>query len=565
MRSSEASVVERTGMSEPDWDAGLAELLSSPPPEDFDWAGDPWDDVDDTARAEARIPTVDELARAAPGAGLAWLLEEAGAAGHDRFPDDALPVLVAAAARQATWASSVELGATAALTERARGWRGIDPGERPADRPAEQPADARVANVAPAGDADLDPPLVNLLTAREVSAWELSAALNVSLAAAELRVDLAEDLRRLPRTRIALSSGALDLTKARAIVAAVETLGDAAAQAVEARVIGRAPQQTAPNLRACLRRAVIAVDPAAAARRAEQVANDRSVGKQVLEDGGAEIVWRGPGEEIEGFWLWLTGCANAVKAGDVRAAAEARAAGVPEDQWPVVRNLDQCRSDVLADLGRNGLATGLTHTGADLPRRHGRRPQIQVVVAASTLLGLDDEPAELIGAGAPTPITAEVARRIAAQGTWRRVLVEPRTGRLDEVSADTYEPPQDMVDHVVARDGTCRGIGCRLPAARCDLDHETPYPRGATAVDNLNAECRHDHRFKTLTEASTHTEPDGTTVWTLPSGRRYRVPPRPVLDHPDLDPPDLRRIARDLRRGTSDRSEGDASQDEPPF
>jgi hypothetical protein len=551
---------------EPDWDAGLADLLTrTPPPEDPE--PDPWDDVDDTARAEARIPTVDELARTAPGAGLAWLLEEAEAAGYARFPDDALPVLVAAAARQATWASSVELGATAALTERARGWRGVDPGERPAYRPAEQPADEPAASVAPAGDADLDPdpPLVNLLTAREVSAWELSAALNVSLAAAELRVDFAEDLRRLPRTRIALASGALDLTKARAIVAAVENLDDAAAQAVEARVIGRAPQQTAPNLRACLRRAVMAVDPDAAARRAEQVANDRSVGKQALEDGGAEIVWRGPIEEIEGFWLWLTGCANAVKAADVRAAAEARAAGVPEDQWPVVRNLDQCRSDVLADLGRNGLATGLTHTGADLPRRHGRRPQIQVVVAASTLLGLDDEPAELIGAGAPTPITAEVARRIAAQGTWRRVLVEPRTGRLDEVSADTYEPPQDMVDHVVARDGTCRGIGCRLPAARCDLDHETPYPRGATAVDNLNAECRHDHRFKTLTEASTHTEPDGTTVWTLPSGRRYRVPPRPVLDHPDLDPPDLRRIARDLRRGTSDRSEGDASQDEPPF
>ncbi|HEX4698533.1 MAG TPA: DUF222 domain-containing protein [Actinomycetes bacterium] len=540
---------------EPDWDTVW----------DCPWPPD-WEELLD----EVRVPAAQELAAVPPGAGLAWLLEEAEAAGHPRLPDDALPVLAAAAARLGTWASSVELAATAALTGRARGWRGVDPGDQPPDHPDDQPA----ADRTPAGDADVDPdpPLVNLLTAREVSAWEISAALNVSLAAAELRVDLAEELRRLPRTRIALASGALDLTKARAIVAAVENLDNAAALAVEARVIARAPQQTAPNLRACLRRAVIAVDPDAAARRAEQVARDRSVGKQVLEDGSAEIVWRAPIAEIEGFWLWLTGCATAVKAADVRLAAEARAAGVSEDQWPVVRNLDQCRSDVLADLGRNGLATGLTHTGADLPRRHGRRPQIQVVVAASTLLGLDSEPAELIGAGAPTPMTAEVARRIAGQGTWRRVLVHPRTGRLDEVSADTYEPPQDMVDHVVARDQTCRGIGCRLPAARCDLDHETPYPRGATAVDNLNAECRHDHRFKTLTEASTHTEPDGTTVWTLPSGRQYRVPPRPVLDHPDLDPPDLRRIARDVRRGAGDRSEdgeGPSSDppelDEPPF
>jgi hypothetical protein len=259
---------------------------------------------------------VTEPAAAAPGAGLAWLLEEAEAAGHARLPDDGLPILVAAAARPGTWASSVELAATAALTERAGGWRGVDPGEPPADHSAGQPADQPAADAASSGDVDVDPdlPLINLLTAREVSAWEVSAALNVSLAAAELRVDLAERLRRLPRTRLALASGALDLTKARAIVAAVENFDDAAAQAVETRVVGRAPQQTAPNLRACLRRSVIAVDPDAAARRAEEASYDRSVGRQVLEDASGEIVWRGPIEEIEGFWLWLTGCANAVKA-----------------------------------------------------------------------------------------------------------------------------------------------------------------------------------------------------------------------------------------------------------
>ena len=32
------SVGERLCTCEPDWDAGLEELLSSPPPEDFDWA-----------------------------------------------------------------------------------------------------------------------------------------------------------------------------------------------------------------------------------------------------------------------------------------------------------------------------------------------------------------------------------------------------------------------------------------------------------------------------------------------------------------------------------------------
>jgi hypothetical protein len=66
-----------------------------------------------------------------------------------------------------------------------------------------------------------------------------------------------------------------------------------------------------------------------------------------------------------------------------------------------------------------------------------------------------------------------------------------------------------MVDHVITRDATCRGLGCRIPATLCDLDHEVPWP-------------------------------DGTTVWTLPSGRVYRVPPHQLLQHPDLDPEPLR-------------------------
>ena len=37
---------------------------------------------------------------------------------------------------------------------------------------------------------------------------------------------------------------------------------------------------------------------------------------------------------------------------------------------------------------------------------------------ASTLLGLDDDPCELTGYG---PIPADLGRRIAANGTWRRL------------------------------------------------------------------------------------------------------------------------------------------------
>src|SRR4051812_19945594 len=95
-------VGERVGgracLGEPDWDAGLEDLLSRTPPEDPRRAGH------------------------CGGGRRAGLAARGGqAAGHARLPDDALPLLVAAAARLGTWASSVELAATTALTERARG------------------------------------------------------------------------------------------------------------------------------------------------------------------------------------------------------------------------------------------------------------------------------------------------------------------------------------------------------------------------------------------------------------------------------------------------------------
>ncbi len=46
-----------------------------------------------------------------------------------------------------------------------------------------------------------------------------------------------------------------------------------------------------------------------------------------------------------------------------------------------------------------------------LPKRHGLKPAVSITIAASTLAGQDDQPAELDGYG---PIPASMARRIAA-------------------------------------------------------------------------------------------------------------------------------------------------------
>ena len=54
------------------------------------------------------------------------------------------------------------------------------------------------------------------------------------------------------------------------------------------------------------------------------------------------------------------------------------------------------------------------------------QPRINVTVPVLTLLGLDDEPADLEGYG---PIDADTARRLAAHApSMRRILVHPETG-----------------------------------------------------------------------------------------------------------------------------------------
>lgn len=441
------------------------------------------------------------LATTPPGAQLATLVEI-----FDRstLQDSGLVDYVVACDTLKSWLDASQLAAVAELTSRCSRLRGVGGG------PDEVPAEV-------------------------MAAAEIAPALRVSPASAAHRVAMADRLQRLPGTRAALAGGQIDLAKARAVVVAVEPLDDVAAARVEARVLGRAGGQTLANLQACLRRAVIAVGPAAAQTRHEKARDERGVWREALPDGMGRLEFVGPIEQVEAAYQWVTAMAARAQQSDRERAREQRARGEAPDP---VRRLDQCRADVMGDLGLRGLAGELpVPAGAPpLPTRQGRPPQIGVVVAATTLLGLDEEPGELVGVG---PITAEVARRIAAVGTWRRLLTEPATGRLLELSTDSYHPPQEMIDFVLARDGTCHGLGCRLPADRCDLDHTREWPCGPTCPGNLCALCRSHHRIKTLTATSVEIDGDGGLRWTMPSGKRYHRPADTVLDRTGVVSPDV--------------------------
>jgi hypothetical protein len=419
-----------------------------------------------------------------PGPELAGLLaaDPAGLSGYD------LVSFLGATERLTAWAQSRQLAAIRELARR-----------RPAPM---DPGDA--GDVLPAGGVS------------EFAAKEIAAELRLSDGGAQKRLHLALSLDRLPGTRLALEAGRLDLTKTRALVEATNVLDDdAACLAVEARVLPKAAAKTVGELKAALGRAVIAVDPAAAQTGHQQAVVERRVELWPLPDGMAALYAALPAADALACHAWLTALAKKAKA--------------PGD----ARTLDQRRADVLADLGWSGLDQG--QQSGELPRQHGRPVQVQVAVAASTLLGLDDQPGELTGYG---PITADVARILAGDATWRRILTDPQTGTVLDVGTTTYRPPQHLAELVIARDKTCRAPGCRIPARRCELDHTVRFPDGPTADTNLGCGCKHDHRMKHETEWQVEQRPDATFIWTSPTGHRYVVPPEPFLDHPPPVGPD---------------------------
>lgn len=329
------------------------------------------------------------------------------------------------------------------------------------------------------------------------------------------RVEVASALTgRLPGTLAALGRGDLDYYRARCMVDSLAALAETTpelAAAVEARVLPRAADKTASQLKAALRRAVLAVDPRGAEQRHERALRGRSVYLQPGEDGMAFLGVIAAADDATAAFFALDGLAR---------AARARPAET--------RNLDQLRADALAGIGWDILANG---GWAAVPLPGGRRrAHVQVTVGADTLLGVSQEPGWLAGYG---PIPASMARRIASDGTWRRILTDPVTGSLLDYGAAVHDPGVVLAGHVVARDHTCVWTTCTAPAEGCDLDHTVAYPDGPTVAANLGSLHRHYHRAKQAGYRLAQPSP-GVFTWTSPTGR-MTTRARPALAAPRPD------------------------------
>ena len=198
------------------------------------------------------------------------------------------------------------------------------------------------------------------------------------------------------------------------------------------------------------------------------------------------------------------------------------------------RTKTQRRADALTPLSAGATSMPCMCGSPDCPAGGAEAPAanpvvINVLAEAATVEGASDKPGYLPGYGA---VPAATVQEMAKTASLRPVPI-PK----DLVAEPQYRPSAALARFIRCRDLTCSFPGCDQPAARCDIDHSVPYPLGPTHPSNNSLKCRIHHLLKTFCGWTDLQLPDGTIVWTSPSGRTYTTTPTGARFFPQLAMP----------------------------
>ena len=340
------------------------------------------------------------------------------------------------------------------------------------------------------GQIDQDPEW-----AAAAAAAEIRAALHLTRRAADAELAFAVALRRrLPRVWEALSSGDIDLRRARVIVDGTGHLPEETARLVTERIMEAATRLTTGQLNSLLRRVCIQANPEDAASRYEQAVTDRRIISESSVEGTANLLGLDlPPDRVAAAMRRVTNLAQSLKRADEH------------------RTLDQLRADVFLDM-----LEGSAHRG------HAGRGVVDIGVDLATLTRLTNDPGELAGYG---PVIADIARQVAESqpdAVWRWTVTDPDTGQTIHNGITRRRPTTGQRRQVESRNSTCIFPGCRMLATDCDLDHRIPWAEGGhTSVKQLVPLCRHDHQIRHRSGWKHLPLPGGDHQWTSLLGHRY--------------------------------------------
>ena len=411
-------------------------------------------------------------------------------------------------------------------------------------------------------------------------AAELAAALDLTQGLALAQTHRGVALRdRLPKVAALFEAGLINDILVRAIVWRTYLIDDATAMAAVdaelAEVITGWGPRSAPKVERAIDAIVDRHDPGALRRS--------------RESGSSRTVEFGAPKDVPGITS-LYARMNAADAAAMRARVEDLAHSVCEAD---PRSLDERRNDAFAALGleMDSLPCQCGTEGCEAAGRRPARDTTIYVIAERAAIAeaadasdsdsthrLDDDAqrdceeatcdrgesaetgvtgaAEADGAGASEPdVTgapgckapkAPPAFIFGAGVTPNWLLAQVMDGaRFREVfhpgitdPEPGYTPSAATAAFVRCRDLTCRFPGCDRPASLTDIDHTVPHPLGPTHPSNLKCLCRFHHLLKTFWNGPTGWRdrqlPDGTVIWTSPTGHVYTTKPGSALLFPSL-------------------------------
>ncbi len=368
---------------------------------------------------------------------------------------------------------------------------------------------------------------------------ELAAAQNITESLAMFQTHRAVMLRdRLPEVAALFAAGVIHDPLVRAIVTRTSLITDptlmAAVDAALAEHIATwGPKSQKKTIDAI--DAIVEIHDPAALRRTKDAEQDRDVQFGFIGDAaGFMTVWaRMYAPDGAAFEQRVTDMAHSVCPDDPRAAEERR-------------------NDAMA-----AVATGTTLRcecdNADCPGGREGRPAKDVIIhvittedtlsKAQTHAGAESASAQR-GSSCPAPayvFGAGVTNATVLAAFLDRAKIRSIRHPGEAPPEPRYRPSTALQEFVRCRDVTCRFPGCDKPATTADIDHTIPWPAGPTCASNLKCLCRKHHLLKTFW-TGTHgwhddQRPDGTVIWTAPTGQTYTTHPGSAVLFPTLCTP----------------------------
>ena len=347
-------------------------------------------------------------------------------------------------------------------------------------------------------------------------AAEVAATLHTSVAMGHSNLRYAKAMReRLPKVADAFRAGDIDFRLFRVIVYRTDLVTDEdALAAVDAQLAVKSRRwagMTSHRLAAAVDRVVAKVDRDALRRSREDVA-DRQINITSTDTGFSYLNGVVFATDGEAFDRRLDELAATVCSEDSRTVAQRRSDAVGALAAGADRLVCDCGRAECESASKRGLRSGVV---------------VHVVADQSALDGSSENPAVVEGTGL---IPAEVLRELAKSAKLQPLIVPAFV-----VPEPGYQPSAKLADFVRARDLTCRAPGCDRSTTRCDIDHTIPYSAGGpTHASNLKCLCRFHHLLKTFWGWKDKQLPDGTVIWTSPSGRTHVTTPGSALLFPSL-------------------------------